>query len=108
MTGSRSLLIWSDIRATDAQREACRGLQQMLAAYPNLCPVLVTTVADFAFYSRLGWLVEYLPDISGEGSCYRERKQRYLAWRYRHAVAIPLSAGLADAAECHLLLQTEC
>ncbi len=104
----RTLLIWSDILATEAHRKACGSLRQTLSAYPELCPVLVTGVADFSFYSRLGWLVEYLPDISGEGSCYRERKQRYLAWRYRHAVAIPLSAGLADAAACTLLLQTEC
>lgn len=104
---SRTLLVWSDICSTDAQREACRGLQQMLAAYLNLCPVLVTDLADFSFYSRLGWLVEYLPDLPGDGPSYRERKQRYLAWRYRDALAIPLSAGLASAEEFILLLTVD-
>jgi hypothetical protein len=68
--------------------------------------VLITPLSDFAFYSRLGWLVEYLPKL-GNDEAYRERKRRYLAWRYRDATALPLSAGLADAAEVVRLLEDD-
>lgn len=100
------LLLWGDVHDQQSVREACTGMQQLLLAYPALLPVLVTGVADFAFYSRLGWLVEYLPDLPGEGASYLEKKQRYLAWRYRDALALPLSAGLASQTEFAMLLQT--
>ena len=51
--------------------------------------VLVTNVPDFAFYSRLGWLVEYLPELSGTHESYAQEKLRYLAWRYRGADVAP-------------------
>lgn len=51
--------------------------------------VLVTNVSDFAFYSRLGWLVEYLPAFSGTHESYTQEKLRYLAWRYRGADVVP-------------------
>ena len=51
--------------------------------------VLVTNVPDFAFYSRLGWLVEYLPELSGSHESYAQEKLRYLAWRYRGADVVP-------------------
>lgn len=51
--------------------------------------VLVTNVPDFAFYSRLGWLVEYLPALSGTHELYAQEKLRYLAWRYRGADVVP-------------------
>jgi hypothetical protein len=63
---------------------------------PGFVPVLVTNVADFAFFSRLGWLVEYVPALSAPAGGYAERKQRHLAWRYRDAPALPVSAGLTD------------
>lgn len=56
--------------------------------------VLVTNVPDFAFYSRLGWLVEFLPALPGDREAYVQQKLRYLAWRYRGAVVVPVSAGL--------------
>ena len=97
----KTLLLWADITQKQQIRAACQAVQERLAvtgAGPFI-PVLVTGVADFAFYSRLGWLVEYLPDLPGQGESYWERKQRYLAWRYRDAVVLPLSAGLADEKE---------
>lgn len=94
--GSITLLIWADVADKESSRAACATFQLFLAAHPQYVPVLVTSLADFAFYSRLGWLVEYLPKIRGEGPDYMERKQCYLAWRYRQAVAVPLSVGLAD------------
>lgn len=95
-SGNRILLIWSDVPDKASSRKACSGLQHLLAIRPSYVPVLVTPLADFAFYSRLGWLVEYLPEIPGTGTDYTERKRHYLAWRYRDAVVIPLSAGLCS------------
>ncbi len=94
-----TLLIWSDVPDKAASRVASNGLRRLLTAHPAFVPVLVTPLADFAFYSRLGWLIEYLPEISGAGADYIERKKRYLAWRYRDAVAIPLSSGLCGEAD---------
>lgn len=98
------LLIWSEGHERQFVRDACEGMKQLLDGCPELVPVLVTDVADFAYYSRLGWLVEYLPELSGTGTSYRDRKRRYLAWRYRHALAVPLSAGLASEAEWETVL----
>lgn len=52
--------------------------------------VLLTNVPDFAFYSRLGWLVEYLPAESEVFGTYSQKKLRYLAWRYKHAAVVPV------------------
>lgn len=52
--------------------------------------VLLTNVPDFAFYSRLGWLVEYLPAESEVFGPYSQKKLRYLAWRYKHAEVVPV------------------
>lgn len=103
-SGARTLLIWAEGADVQHVRESCKGLQRLLSGREDLLPVLVTDVADFAFYSRLGWLVEYLPDLSGDGASYRDRKRRYLAWRYRNALAVPVSAGLASQAEWDALL----
>lgn len=103
----KTLLLWGDITQRQPMRAACQAMQEHWAvtdAGPFI-PVLVTSVADFAFYSRLGWLVEYLPDLPGQGESYRQRKQRYLAWRYRDAVVLPLSAGLADVNVWNTLLK---
>jgi hypothetical protein len=86
-------------------RAACVGFSSKLQGGHHLAPVLVTDIADFAFYSRLGWLVEYVPSLSGEGPSLRERKEAYLAWRYRDACIVPLSAGLASAPEWNALLK---
>ena len=101
---ARPLLIWSEGHDHQFVRDACEGMQRLLVDRPEFLPVLVTDVAEFAFYSRLGWLVEYLPELSGTGPSYRERKRRYLAWRYRDALAVPLSAGLANASEWEQVL----
>lgn len=101
---AKPLLIWAEGTDHASVREACAGFQRLLAGRTDVLPVLVTDVADFAFYSRLGWLVEYLPDLSGAGASYRERKKRYLAWRYREAFIVPLSAGLASELDWNLLL----
>lgn len=113
-----TLLVW-DIgtkrtaggeRAADADRSymraALQGYQHHLAGRRHLAPVLVTDVADFAFYSRLHWLVEYVPALRSPAEAYAQRKLGYLAWRYRNAPALPLNAGLLDTADFDRLLDS--
>lgn len=102
---ARILLIWALGVERDLLRDACLGFQRLLANCLDLAPVLVTDVADFAWFSRLGWLVEYLPEFEGKGSSYQEKKRAYLAWRYQDAVVIPAAAGLLDEEAWNKLLQ---
>ncbi len=90
------LLIWAvGVGDRERQRAACLELRETLVAQGSSClPVLLTDCADFAFFSRLGWQVEYLPFLSGEGEDYSARKCRYLAWRYRGSRVVALSEGL--------------
>jgi hypothetical protein len=92
--GARPFVIWALDTDRETLRAACRGLETLYPALPGWAPVLVTDIADFAFFSRLGWLVEYVPTLSVPAGRYAERKRRYLAWRYRDAPALPVSAGL--------------
>ncbi|KXK44501.1 MAG: hypothetical protein JNIBNLAF_00874 [Nitrosomonas europaea] len=104
---ARALLIWALGMERDSLRNACLGFQRFLAGRQDLAPVLVTDVADFAWFSRLGWMVEYLPELEGKGLPYQERKRDYLAWRYRDAVVVPAAAGLLDEENWNRLLQME-
>lgn len=94
--GARTVAIWALGMDRDALRAACRNFRKLHAGTPGIVPVLITDVADFAFFSRLGWLVEYVPTLSAPAGGYSERKRRYLAWRYRDAIAVHASAGLKD------------
>lgn len=98
------LVIWALGMDRDTLRTACRGFEKLQATLPDYVPVLVTDVADFAFFSRLGWLVEYLPPLSAPAGAYAERKRRYLAWRYRDAPALPATAGLEETSRIKELL----
>ena len=91
-----ALLIWALETDREQLRQACRGIERLQPSLPGWTPVLVTDVADFAFFSRLGWLVEYVPSFSEPAGAYGKRKARYLAWRYRDATALPLSVGLQE------------
>lgn len=93
---ARPLVIWAVDTDRDTLRAACRGFEKLQAALPGWAYVLVTDIADFAFFSRLGWLVEYVPEMTGLAGNYAERKLRYLAWRYRDAAALPVSVGLTE------------
>ena len=95
---ARPLVIWALGIDRETLREACRGFETLYASLTSFSPVLVTDVADFAFFSRLGWLVEYVPALASPATSYAERKRRYLAWLYRDAPALPASAGLSEAA----------
>jgi hypothetical protein len=88
------LLIWAVGIDRHTLREACDGFATLLDSVPGFAPVLVTDVADFSFFSRLGWLVEYLPRLAGQDEPYENRKERLLARLYRGAPALPAGAGL--------------
>ncbi len=92
--GARALVIWALETDREQLREACRGFERLLSSLPGWTPILITDVADFAFFSRLGWLVEYIPTLPDPAGDYRKRKRRYLAWRYRDAKSLPISVGL--------------
>ncbi|MGH8167018.1 MAG: hypothetical protein ACREQ1_07250, partial [Woeseiaceae bacterium] len=94
---ARPLLIWAVGGDRDTLRDACREFASLADALQGFAPVLVTDVADFAFFSRLGWLVEYLPRLTGQGEPYEARKMRFLARLYHGAPVLPLSAGSAPA-----------
>ncbi len=96
---SEILLIWALGIEQDDLREACEGFVKRLDGISGMVPVLVTDSADFAYFSRLLWLVEYVPTLSGEGESCHERKERYLAWRYRDALVVPASAGRVSESE---------
>ncbi|SIO68134.1 hypothetical protein SAMN05444172_4747 [Burkholderia sp. GAS332] len=102
---AKTWLIWAIGADRDELRAACEGFSTRLQSEEGIAAVLVTDVADFAYFSRLGWLVEYLPNLSGEGQSYKQRKQTYLAWRYRNACIVPLSAGHASESEWNAVLK---
>lgn len=99
------LLIWALGVGRDDLHEACKGFLRRLETEASMVPVLVTDFADFTYFSRLQWLVEYVPPLSGEGVSYRARKQHYLAWRYRDAVVLPASAGRACESEWNEVME---
>lgn len=87
------LLIWAVGTDRDTLRRGCDGLSRQ-GTLAGFAPVLITDVADFAFFSRLGWLVEYLPRLAGEGQPYEERKLQFLARLYQGVSVLPVRAGL--------------
>lgn len=101
----RVLLVWALSSERDATRRACDGLSMLLRQSRKVTPVLLTDVADFAYFARLGWLIEYLPNWTGAKADYREQKLRYLAWRYRGALVVPAAAGCADLADWKRLME---
>ena len=105
---SGTVVILDDLDDHSDFHQVCTSLKGHLANYSSLAPVLITDHADFAFYSRLGWLVEYLPKTLPNHETYIERKKRYLAWRYKYALVLPLSAGRATEEEFKALMQQDC
>lgn len=99
---ARPVIIWAIGTDRGTLRDGCTELGKRLASLRGFAPVLITDVADFAFFSRLGWLVEFLPPLAGHGEPYEERKLKYLARLYRGAPVIPVSAGLLPESELNL------
>jgi hypothetical protein len=93
---AKPVLVWAVGSSRDTLREACTNLSERWDSLPGFAPVLITDVADFAFFSRLGWLVEYVPRLAGQGEPYEERKLKFLARLYRGAPVLPVSAGFKD------------
>ncbi len=90
----RPYLIWAVGTDHETLRKACNGFVELGSTLPGFVPVLVTDVADFAFFSRLGWLVEYVPEVQGAGTSYAARKTRFIARLYGDAPVVPVSIGL--------------
>jgi len=93
-SSAKPLLIWALDIERDKLRSACDRIRKLQSRSPGWAPVLVTDVADFAFFSRLNWLVEYVPSLSVPADGYFERKLRYLAWRYRDVPALAVTAEM--------------
>lgn len=104
---STILLIWALGVGRDDLRASCDGFIKRLDRGSSIVivPVLVTDNADFAYFSRLQWLVEYVPPLSGGGVSYHARKEHYLAWRYRDALVVPASAGRASEVEWNEVME---
>jgi hypothetical protein len=102
---ARPFVIWALGSNITTLRESCDSLSAALADIPGYAPILITDTADFAYYSRLGWLVEYLPDLSGEGKAFQSRKKQLLARLYRDAPALPLQVGRLPKQELVNILQ---
>lgn len=87
---AKVLLFWA-VGEYDKQdlRLALTAQLEQLKLQGGVLGVLVTNVPDFSFYSRLGWLVEFLPKLPGDREAYAQQKLRYLAWRYRDAAVVP-------------------
>lgn len=96
---ARPLLVWAVGVDRNALREACPLLVDLQRAAPDFSPVLITDVADFTAFSRLHYLVEYLPSLKGEGAAYEDRKARLLARLYRGAPVLTVRAILENSGE---------
>lgn len=98
--GAKVVLFWA-VGAFDKQalRLALEAQLERFKSQGGGLGVLVTNVPDFAFYSRLGWLVEFLPVLPDDREAYVQQKLRYLAWRYRDAAVVPcvLNEGLYES-----------
>ena len=94
---AKPLLIWGIGVDRSTLLEGCRSIPDVRRAAPGFAPVLITNTAEFAFFSRLGCLVEYLPAISGQGEAYEKRKAKMLAGLYRGAPLLTIRAILENA-----------
>ncbi len=91
---ARPYLIWALGTDKDTLRLACLGFAGIGDALPGFVPVLVTDVPDFAYFSRLGWLVEYVPELPGAGRSYAARKAQFIARLYSNSPVVPVGLGL--------------
>ena len=99
------VLVWALGSTRETIRSACKGFARLAGQPMKFTPVLLTDVADFAYFTRLGWLVEYLPSWHGNVQSYNDQKLTYLAWRYRDAIVVPVAAGLANESEWSTFLE---
>jgi hypothetical protein len=64
---AKPLIIWAVGSDRNTLREACTGLSKQWNSMPGYAPVLITDIADFAFFSRLGAWKSIVSRHSGEG-----------------------------------------
>ncbi|MFW8567273.1 hypothetical protein [Orrella sp. 11846] len=92
-----TVLVWAVGHSRSDVRQGCERLNQYFRSQKIVVvPVLVTDVPDFAWYSRLSWLIEYLPKLTTIDESYTDRKSAHLAWLYHDASIIPLSAAFLN------------
>lgn len=91
---ARPVVLWAIGVDRDLLRRACTGFKEIEGKLAGNVFILITDVSDFAWFSRLGWLVEYVPQMAPPADQYASRKKRYLAWRYKGMPAVPASLGL--------------
>jgi len=88
------VMIWAVGAVRTTLRAACEGFGRIFEAEPQFVPILVTDVVDFAFFSRLGWLVEFVPPLTGQSEAYPDRKTGYIAMLYSDLPVVPYRLGL--------------
>lgn len=103
----KTILIHAQGYNIEQCRIHCNLMRDLLKSFPGYVPVLLTDTSDFTFFSRLGWLIEYLPDLQIQGSSYLQRKLQHLAWLYRDASIVPLSASNCTITEFRELLDND-
>jgi hypothetical protein len=91
---AQPILLWAMGIERDELRRACDRIRELLAKSPGRAPILLTDVADFAYFSRLSWLIEYVPSLTAPCEAYGGQKLRYLAWRYRDVRAMSVTAEI--------------
>ncbi len=90
-----SLVLYSEGMEKNTQRTICNKILKFFHDFPQFVPVLMTDIADFAYYSRLHILVEYLPALTcKKETIYKQKKKQYLAWLYRDTVFLDLQANM--------------
>ena len=94
--GAKPVLVWGLGASREQIRDGCDALSRFFENRNDIAPVLVTDVADFAYFSRLSWLIEYVPHIVGNGENFESRKLKLLAKVYPGAAILPLRSGLLD------------
>lgn len=102
---ARPVVIWGVDVDGGSLRDACDKLAVSFRQLSEFAPVLITNATEFAYYSRLNWLVEYLPELGGAGDSYPQRKLRFLARTYRDAPVLPLASAAMSNAELAALLR---
>lgn len=102
---STTLVVLGDLESKKESRLACQNLREILCKQDNYCPVLITSLEDFTFYAKLGWLVEYLPRMNSSEN-YQNEKLKYLVWRYRQAHVLALSDGLLKKSNIEKIFET--
>ena len=96
-------LLWGVGIGKDELRSLCTSFANNGLDTLGVAPVLVTDCTDFAFYSRLGWLVEYLPSL---GENYQSDKLQLIASLYANCPVLPMSAHALDRDQLRALLST--